>query len=223
MAHVLVLAVEGLVLLYDALLRPPVWKRVRVRARARVRAMVRARVRVRVRIRSCSTMPSCARPCGKANPSLSPNPNPKSVSQSVSHPTPNSGPKPNSTTPSCARPCGRQPPGGFGQLALQHAPPAPEQAQGGLQPRPSWQIGSSCPAISGGRLSWSSGGRTQLAVTKRRPHTHQAATQLCPKPTLPQAPSRPQEAQVRRARPTSYTGRASGPEHHAHTHSRGGW
>ena len=32
--------------------------------------------------------------------------------------------------------CGTQPPRGFGPFALQHAPPAPGQAQGGLQPRP---------------------------------------------------------------------------------------
>tara|TARA_B100000795_G_C22381419_1_gene279884 strand:+ start:63 stop:422 length:360 start_codon:yes stop_codon:yes gene_type:complete len=30
----------------------------------------------------------------------------------------------------------RQPTRGVGQFALQHAPPAPEHAQGGLQPRP---------------------------------------------------------------------------------------
>ena len=32
--------------------------------------------------------------------------------------------------------CGRQPPSGCGPFALQHAPPAPGQAQGALQPRP---------------------------------------------------------------------------------------
>ena len=38
--------------------------------------------------------------------------------------------------------CGRQPPRGVGHFGLQHAPPAPEQAQGCLQPRPAsanWQ------------------------------------------------------------------------------------
>jgi phosphomannomutase len=41
--------------------------------------------------------------------------------------------------------CGRQPRTGFGQFALQHAPPAPDRAQGGPQPRPAsanWQIRS---------------------------------------------------------------------------------
>ena len=32
-------------------------------------------------------------------------------------------------------PCGKQPPRGLGQFALLHAPPAPDHAQGGLQPR----------------------------------------------------------------------------------------
>ena len=32
--------------------------------------------------------------------------------------------------------CAKQPPRGFGQFALQHAPPAPDQTQGGLQPQP---------------------------------------------------------------------------------------
>ena len=32
--------------------------------------------------------------------------------------------------------CGEQPPGGLGQPTLQHAPPAPDSARGGLQPRP---------------------------------------------------------------------------------------
>ena len=44
--------------------------------------------------------------------------------------------------------CGEQPPGGLGQPALQHAPPAPDQARGGLQPRPasaSWQRCSGWP------------------------------------------------------------------------------
>eukprot|EP00964_Phaeocystis_antarctica_P033663 scaffold19084_cov64-Phaeocystis_antarctica.AAC.6 len=47
-------------------------------------------------------------------------------------------------------PCGKQPPGGFGQFALQHAPPAPDQAQGGLNSRPAsanWQMLSGWPAI----------------------------------------------------------------------------
>ena len=46
-------------------------------------------------------------------------------------------------------PCGKQPPRGFGQFALQHAPPASDQAQGGSQPRPasaSWQMSSGWPA-----------------------------------------------------------------------------
>ena len=32
--------------------------------------------------------------------------------------------------------CQKQPPRGFRRFALQHAPPAPDQAQGGLEPRP---------------------------------------------------------------------------------------
>ena len=32
--------------------------------------------------------------------------------------------------------CGKEPPRGFSPFALQHAPPAPDQAQGGLQRRP---------------------------------------------------------------------------------------
>ena len=40
-----------------------------------------------------------------------------------------------------APPCGRQPPRGFGQFALQQAPPAPNQAQGGHQPRPASSLG----------------------------------------------------------------------------------
>ena len=51
--------------------------------------------------------------------------------------------------------CGRQPPRGLGQFALQHAPPASDQAQGGLQPRPSpgqladmlWLAGHTVPAL----------------------------------------------------------------------------
>ena len=35
-----------------------------------------------------------------------------------------------------APPCGDQPPRGVGQCAPQHAPPAPDRARGGLQPRP---------------------------------------------------------------------------------------
>ena len=35
-----------------------------------------------------------------------------------------------------ARPCGDPPPRGVGQCAPQHAPPAPDRARGGLQPRP---------------------------------------------------------------------------------------
>ena len=40
-------------------------------------------------------------------------------------------------------PCGKQPSRGFGHFALQHAPPAPDQARGGLQPQSAlanWQI-----------------------------------------------------------------------------------
>ena len=46
--------------------------------------------------------------------------------------------------------CGKQPPRGFGQFSLQHAPPAPDQAQGGLPPRPAlayWRMRSGWPAI----------------------------------------------------------------------------
>ena len=43
-----------------------------------------------------------------------------------------------------AHPCGRQPPRESGQFALQHALPAPAQAQGGLQPRPASANGQSC-------------------------------------------------------------------------------
>ena len=40
--------------------------------------------------------------------------------------------------------------GGFGQCALQHAPRAPDRAQGGLQPQPAsanWQACSGWPAL----------------------------------------------------------------------------
>ena len=43
--------------------------------------------------------------------------------------------------------CGHHPRTGFGQFALQHTPPAPDQAQGGPQPRSAsadWQIRSMC-------------------------------------------------------------------------------
>lgn len=55
--------------------------------------------------------------------------------------------------------CGKQPPRGLGRSALQHAPPASDQAQGGLQPRPSpgpaagqladmlWLAGHTVPAL----------------------------------------------------------------------------
>ena len=47
-------------------------------------------------------------------------------------------------------PCAKQPPRGFCLFALQHAPPAPGQAQGGLTPRPASANGQACsgwPAI----------------------------------------------------------------------------
>ena len=47
----------------------------------------------------------------------------------------------------------KQPPRGFGEFALhRHAPPAPDQAQGGLQPRPvlaNWQLFSGWPYRAG--------------------------------------------------------------------------
>ena len=49
-----------------------------------------------------------------------------------------------STCRTGAHPCGNQPPRESGQFALQHALPAPAQAQGGLQPRPASANGQSC-------------------------------------------------------------------------------
>ena len=46
--------------------------------------------------------------------------------------------------------CGKQPPRGFGQFALQHAPAAPDHAQGDLPPRPasaSWLYWPCVPRI----------------------------------------------------------------------------
>ena len=40
--------------------------------------------------------------------------------------------------------CGTQPPRGFGPFALPHAPLVPDQAQGGLQPRPASAKGQRC-------------------------------------------------------------------------------
>ena len=69
------------------------------------------------------------------------------------------------------KPCAEQPPRGFGQFALQHAPPAPDQAQGGLQPRPAsanWQICSGWPALPALLSTWESASGSSRRWARRR-------------------------------------------------------
>ena len=66
--------------------------------------------------------------------------------------------------------CGRQPRTGFGQFALQHAPPAPDRAQGGPQPRPAsanWQTCSGWPAIPALLSTWRRARRLERAQHNR--------------------------------------------------------
>ena len=63
--------------------------------------------------------------------------------------------------------CGNQPPRALGQFALQHAPPAPDQAQGGLQLRPaSASLGQLAGRLYTG-LDFSTG-----LVRRKAPSTH---------------------------------------------------
>ena len=49
-------------------------------------------------------------------------------------------------------PCGKPPARGNSLTAREAAPPAPDQAQGGVQPRPAWPIGGPC-SLAGPGLS----------------------------------------------------------------------
>ena len=75
---------------------------------------------------------------------------------------------PRASPPTCARPCGHQPPRRFGRLALQRAPPAPAQAQGGLQPRPASARPVCRPHRSAGHTGLSA---TPLMLPYRPYHT----------------------------------------------------
>ena len=72
--------------------------------------------------------------------------------------------------------CGKQPPRGFGRFALQHAPPAPDQAQGSLQPRPaSASLGSIGSYVQTGRRYWP----VSHTGTQRKANLSRAACGSC--------------------------------------------